>query len=58
MLSLEAGATALIYRVTVYDAAGVPIEHAISINHPQRTLFTTDNQFVVVRQADGSHRPA
>ncbi|MGV3650876.1 MAG: GntR family transcriptional regulator [Devosia sp.] len=60
LLSLEAGATALIYRVSVYDADDRPIEHAISINHPQRTLFTTDNQFVVVRGPDGGpapHRP-
>ena len=51
LLSLEPNAMALIYRVTVYDADGVPVEHVISINHPQRTLFTTDNQFVVVRGA-------
>lgn len=53
LLGLSANATALIYRVGVFDEAGVPIEHTISINHPQRTLFTTDKRFVVVPKAGG-----
>ena len=47
LLGLLTNATALIYRVSVFDADGVPVEHTISINHPQRTLFTTDKRLVV-----------
>ncbi|MCC6304719.1 MAG: GntR family transcriptional regulator [Rhodobacteraceae bacterium] len=46
-LGLGLDPTALIYRVTVFDQDGRPIERAISINHPRRTLFSTERRLVV-----------
>lgn len=47
LLDLPAGAMALAYRVGVQDAEGVPIEYTVSINHPKRTIFTTNRRHVV-----------
>lgn len=47
LLGLPPETMGQIYRVIVYDAADQPVEYTISINHPQRTLFTTDRRLVV-----------
>jgi GntR family transcriptional regulator len=41
LLGLEPGVNALVYRLDVADADGRPIEHTISINHPERVTFST-----------------
>jgi GntR family transcriptional regulator len=41
LLGLEPDTAALLYRSIVSDRQGKPIEHMISVNHPQRVMFTT-----------------
>jgi GntR family transcriptional regulator len=42
LLELEPEASALLYRSIVSDRQGKPIEHMISVNHPQRVMFQTN----------------
>lgn len=41
LLGIEPDINVLVYRLDVYDDQDRPIEHMISINHPQRVVFTT-----------------
>ena len=41
LLGLEPDASVLLYRSIVSDRHGKPIEHMISVNHPQRVMFQT-----------------
>jgi GntR family transcriptional regulator len=47
LIGLGQNPIALIYRVTVFDQDERPIERVISINHPRRTLFSTERRLVV-----------
>jgi GntR family transcriptional regulator len=44
LLGLEAGATALLYSSTVFDAQDRPVEHTVSVNHPDRVTFLTEQE--------------
>lgn len=41
LLGVQPGINVLVYRIDVSDDQGRPIEHMVSINHPQRVTFTT-----------------
>lgn len=41
LLGIQPGINVLVYRLDVFDHTGRPIEHMVSINHPQRVTFTT-----------------
>jgi GntR family transcriptional regulator len=42
LLGLPYRASVLLYRSTISDSGGVPIEYMISINHPDHVVFTTE----------------
>jgi GntR family transcriptional regulator len=42
LLGISAGINVLEYRSTVSDATGTPLEHVVSVNHPERVVFSTD----------------
>ena len=41
LLDVQPGVNVLVYRIDVFDEQNRPIEHMVSINHPQRVSFTT-----------------
>ena len=41
VLGLAPGINVLVYRIDVADGDGVPVEHTVSINHPERVSFST-----------------
>jgi len=43
LLGLPAGASVLEYSAVVFDAAGRPLERVMSLNHPQRVVFITED---------------
>jgi GntR family transcriptional regulator len=43
LLGLEPGAPVIEYRSVVFDTAGQPVEHVVSLNHPQMVVFTTED---------------
>ncbi|WP_028536891.1 GntR family transcriptional regulator [Paludibacterium yongneupense] len=44
LLELPPGASALAYRGVVFDSTGIPLEYVVSVNHPQRVVFTLSNR--------------
>jgi GntR family transcriptional regulator len=42
LLGIAPGINVLRYMSTVRDAEGAPLEHVVSINHPERVVFSTD----------------
>jgi GntR family transcriptional regulator len=46
LLGLAEGINVLIYRSVVRDAEGAPVEQVMSVNHPQRVVFTTGSQHI------------
>jgi GntR family transcriptional regulator len=42
LLGVTAGINVLEYRSTVSDADGMALEHVVSVNHPERVVFSTD----------------
>jgi GntR family transcriptional regulator len=41
LLNVEPGTNVLIYRLNIFDEDELPIEHMVSVNHPQRVTFKT-----------------
>lgn len=41
LLGVQPGINVLVYRIDVNDDRGRPVEHMVSVNHPQRVTFTT-----------------
>ncbi len=41
LLGVSPGINVLIYRIDIFDEDEVPIEHMVSLNHPQRVTFKT-----------------
>jgi GntR family transcriptional regulator len=54
LLDLQPGLNVLVYRAVVFDDAGRPVEHTVSVNHPTRVLFATDYPFVVNAPEDAA----
>ncbi len=44
LLALAAGTNVLLYRSVIFDEEGRAVEYMISVNHPQRVVFTTQQE--------------
>lgn len=51
LLGVEAGINVLFYRIDVHDEQDRPIEHMVSVNHPQRVSFSTSTSGATVSSA-------
>ncbi|MBN8875759.1 MAG: GntR family transcriptional regulator [Rhodospirillales bacterium] len=44
LLGLPPGTNVLLYRSVIFDDQGQPVEYMISVNHPRRVVFTTQQE--------------
>ena len=43
LLNVEPATNVLIYHLNIFDEDELPIEHMVSVNHPQRVTFKTSS---------------
>ncbi|KEA52251.1 GntR family transcriptional regulator [Mangrovibacter sp. MFB070] len=48
LLQVPPDSPSLVYRGTISDGLGIPLEYLVSVNHPERVVFNVQNRGIVV----------